>query len=663
MGEYSLVLAVLASVVGVMASAGALRLGTPVWHRAVRWSLYLFAASLALASGQLLWALAQSDFSIGYVASYTERALPMGYKLSAFWAGQEGSLLFWALVLSGMVCIFAASRRQDRSQSQAATLLTLAIISLFFSLLLLYAASPFSPSKSPVSDGHGLNPMLQNIGMIAHPPTLFVGYAGFAIPFALMVGALVTRQVGNEWVFQARRWVLVSWLFLTVGIVLGCQWAYVELGWGGYWAWDPVENASLLPWLTGTALLHGVIVQQQRGMLRISNALLAAASFLLCIFGTYLTRSGIIESVHAFQTSLISTFFFYFLLAGLVLSVALILWRLRDLRQQPPLEAFTSKEGAIFIGNILLVIIMGLTLLGTIFPLLSELATGQTRSVNQSFYNTATLPVALVLIAIMALAPALSYGITRMREVMRCLVPAIAAVLGAVAIGLLGFASPWALASAFVVTLTLVMLAMDLLGSLRARMQTQPTNPPLAAWRLIDGNHRRYGGHLAHMGIVLIVSGITGSSLYATKGSFQLKPGESAELGGYTLALEAITPIEQANFEGLQAQLVVRGADRSTMVLRPELRHYYKATQNNAEVAFHSTLLADFYVTLNGVERNNTAGLQVVINPLVIWIWIGGIMMTLGGIWSLLPTLIRRPATVAAADQAFSPPLVQGMHP
>ncbi len=361
LGTYSLSGAVLASALGVLLAVAAGVLEKPSLLGPARWMLAMVAALITSASAALLQALVQSDFTIAYVASYTERALPLGYKLAAFWAGQAGSLLFWTWALSLMALVAAFAHKRRTAGEHAAMLGTLAAVGLFFCTLMLFAVNPFDPTPIVVRDGNGLNPLLQNPAMIAHPPILFLGYAGFTIPFALLIGALVADRRDAGWMIQARRWLLGSWLFLTVGILLGAWWAYVELGWGGYWAWDPVENASLLPWLTATAVLHSIMIQQQRGMFRIWNAAFIAATFLLCVFATYLTRSGIVQSVHSFGQSPIGWFFLSFLVLGVLVVAGLMIARRRTLAGDRPLESVVNREGAFLAGNVLFLSLRGST--------------------------------------------------------------------------------------------------------------------------------------------------------------------------------------------------------------------------------------------------------------------------------------------------------------
>lgn len=653
-GNYSLCAAVLVAAGTILAALSAAKAPSAAALRAARWGIGVMAGLFTISSIALLVSLVQSDFSLAYVASYTELKLPIGYKLAAFWAGQEGSLLLWAWALGIMALILVITRRRDEGREHAVALLALSVVCGFFAALMLFAANPFIAQAVTPADGHGLNPMLQNIGMIAHPPALFLGYAGFTIPFVLMLGALVSGKVDAQWLAVSRRWILASWLFLTIGIVLGAQWAYVELGWGGYWAWDPVENASLLPWLTGTALLHSVMVQQHRNMFRVWNPVLAAVTFLLCIFGTYLTRSGVIESVHAFEKSLIGTFFLFFLVLCTIISAAVILIRVRLLRYQRPLESMVSREGASLVGIILLSVMTALTLLGTIFPIISRTLTGDPVTVKQNFYNVAVLPFALVVVAAMAVAPFLSYGAVAGSKLLRDLrIPVIISVLTAIVVWILGGRRLWAVATALAVGMIVTGIVMDFIRCCLLRMRNGGENPLVAAVRLVDSNHRRYGGHVVHLGIAMIVAGVAGSSLFNQKENFELAPGQSATLGRYRLTLQSVQDLREANFNAVQAQVMVDRGDGQPIFLQPQIRKYDKAEQRNGEVAIHFNWREDLYLTLAGASDDRSlVAIQAIINPLVIWIWIGGIAMTLGGLLCLLPPLLpasRRSEVPAAA--------------
>jgi cytochrome c-type biogenesis protein CcmF len=654
LGNFSLSLAVLVAMAAVMTSLAAAKFNSAALITAGKWIIAIFFGLLTLSSASLMLALVNSDFRLEYVVHYTERALPFGYKLAAFWAGQEGSLLLWAWLLAGMsvIAVFTfRSIHEDESKTEPAAVIgTLGVACTFFAALMLFAANPFKVAEFTKPDGNGLNPMLQDPGMIAHPPLLFLGYAGFTIPFALLVGAMIARRKDNEWILATRKWALVSWLFLSIGILLGAQWAYVELGWGGYWAWDPVENASLLPWLTGTALLHSIMVQQHRGMFKKWNAALIAITFILCIFGTYITRSGIIDSVHSFGKSLVGTFFLVFLLANILFSIGLLAFSQKILKPEHELDGLIGKEGFFLATNVLLLGMTIITLIGTIFPVISSIVAGQQVTVNPNFYNKVVAPLGLVLAALMAVGPLLVYGKDAANRLIKeGLVPALFALVTVVFFIVTGLHNIWALIAAAVAAATFASVGLDLIRSTLARAKAHGENIATALAQLVDSNHRRYGGQIVHIGTILIIVGITGSSLFNQKETFSMKPGESVQFAGRTLTLAAVKPASGVNYEAVQAVLTFSNPGKDDLLLTPQIRQYNKwEEQANSEVSIRSTWREDVYVTLAAYDEHGSVTIQAIINPLVSWIWAGGIILTLGGIVSLLPRVLPHAAPVAA---------------
>jgi cytochrome c-type biogenesis protein CcmF len=645
LGNIGLCLAVLSATAAVFAALAGGRFGSAYLLRLSRLLIAAVAGFLVLASIGLIMALLGSDFSIAYVASYTERALPVGYKLAAFWAGQEGSLLLWAVLLATMAVIFVFWHRIETPLEAAASLTALSLSLLFFAALMLFAANPFTPLTQIPADGRGLNPMLQDPWMIAHPPLLFLGYAGYTIPFVMMIGALLARRRDSEWLAAMRPWAIVSWLFLSVGILMGAQWAYLELGWGGYWAWDPVENASLLPWLTGTALLHSIMVQQHRGMFKRWNVFLIAATFVLCIFGTYLTRSGVIQSVHAFEGSLVSTFFLGFLAVLVLVSFVLFLISRKVLLPEHSLEGLLGREGMFLATNVLLLGMTLLTLVGTIFPLLSRTVASQEITVGVNYYNKVVAPLGLLLVALMAMGPLLTYGPQASARLARGLiVPGIAA--GIVGAGLLvaGIRNPWAIACGAISTIAVFTLVSDFARTVRHRMSANHESLLAAVVRLLDSNHRRYGGQVAHVGILLIVIGVTGSSLFSINETRQLKPGESATVAGRTISFVNLEEVRHVNFTAVQAEVRLTEPDGRVATLRPQRRFYDKTEQPNSEVAIRSTWREDLYLNLAGWEAGGAVtAIQVIVNPLVSMLWTGGIVLTIGGVICIIPRFTRQP--------------------
>ncbi len=664
-GTAALAAAAIASVAVLLSCVASVRFASNRALDAARWGLGAFTGLLTLAGALLLVALMQSDFRLEYVADYTERALPAGYKFAAFWAGQQGSLLLWGGMIAWMSVIAAYSRRANRGVGESVTLGVLAIICGFFAALLLFAANPFEVIKGAVPvDGHGLNPQLQDLAMIIHPPTLFLGYAGFAIPFAGMMGAMAERRTDSHWLADLRRWVLFSWLVLGAGIMIGAWWAYIELGWGGYWAWDPVENASLLPWLTGTALLHSMIMQEHRGVFKRWNVALLATTFILCIFGTYITRSGVISSVHAFQESPVGTFFFVLILVLLMGSVAVFAWRWRALTPARRLQSLLEREGIVLIANVLLTLMMVITVVGTMYPVISRSFLSNEITVGASFYNRSVAPLGLLLLGLMATAPALAYGHEAGKRLGRSLIgPGIAGgVLTAIA-AIFGLRNIWALIVTLFACVTFVAVLVNFFHLVRAERSHSGAGIGSVMWRLLDANHRRWGGFVSHLGMALLIVGLAGSSLFPEKTTHQVAPGESFEVGRYVLKFNELKLEERENYDAIVASITATLPGGKVVTVSPEKRFYDKRPDEpSAQVAIRSNWREDLYLILAGWEANgNPTAIQAIINPLTIWIWIGSIVLAIGAFVGLLPRLGKAAVVVVNGGSPQAAGFAKGM--
>jgi cytochrome c-type biogenesis protein CcmF len=660
-GQLSLGFAVFAAAGAILAAIAAVRFESPQYIRLTRWFLALIAGAFSIASIALLVAFVNNDFRFTYVAGYSNLVLPMGYRIAAFWSGQEGSLLLWAWLL-GFLCLIAAwGWRRHATPEMAIANATMAGICGVFAGLLLFAANPFRMFLGVApADGRGLNPMLQDPAMLIHPPLLFLGYAGFAIPFAVLVGVLAVGRTDNRWLSLIRRWVLMSWIFLGAGIIIGGWWAYIELGWGGYWAWDPVENASLLPWLTATALMHSIMVQQRRGTFKFWNASLISLTFILCIFGTYLTRSGIVDSVHTFAGSSLATCFLFFIIFLLILSVGIIIWRRRELRSEHELEAFISREGAFLAANVLLVIMMLITLIGTIFPVLTSPFLSESASAKPAFYNATVAPLIVLLVAIMALGPVLSFGANAPRSIGRSLiVPGIGALIVAIITFASGVHNLWAVLVAAIATLGTIAVIIGLGRAVAARRRSTGEFWPVAALTLIDKDHRRYGGQVAHLGVMFMVIGVAGSSLYDSEVIHRLKPGETVQVGRYSLTYTGLEEVKRVNYTTVQANVRLTDSRGGTFALHPERRYYQNWEDNpSSQVAIRTNWREDVYIALAGWEDAGAiTALQIKINPLVVWLWVGSIILGVGALYCMLPPLlpaVRRVLVPAQAQGAAS---------
>lgn len=591
---------------------------------------------LAVASAALLQALLTRDFGNAYVASYSSRDLGFWYTLSAFWAGQAGSLLFWALLLTGFAAL-VVWRQSAYRELMPYVVATLMGVAAFFTMLLTFVSSPFARVPFTPADGSGLNPLLQNAGMFFHPPTQYLGYVGFTIPFAFAIAAMATRRLDDEWIRATRRWTLMAWFFLSWGVIFGMQWAYVELGWGGYWAWDPVENASLMPWLTATAFLHSVMIQEKRDMLKVWNLVLIILTFVLSIFGTFLTRSGVLSSVHSFALSSMGPLFFVFILLILAASFILLFVRLPALRSAAELDSLVSRESSFLFNNLILVGAAFSVFLGTVFPILSEAVRGVKISVGPPFFNQVNVPIGLSLLLLMGLCPLLAWRKASPRNLSRnFLIPAVIALVGATLMVAFGMGNPIAVVA---FTLSVFVTATILQDFHRGAMVRRSHGEAyaLAAVRLIARNHRRYGGYVVHIGIVLLFAGMAGAA-FNTEREAVLKKGESVSLNQYTLRYEGASQYPTRSAMVTAATLTVFNGGDQIAVMTPQRNlHNTHQDQPMTEVAIRSTVKEDLYIILAGLGADGTANFRVIINPLMMWMWIGSAVLTLGTMIAFWP--------------------------
>ncbi|MDQ7842381.1 MAG: heme lyase CcmF/NrfE family subunit [Armatimonadota bacterium] len=599
-------------------------------------AVYANALLLVVAAASLLRALLRRDFGNAYVASYTSRDLGFWYTVSAFWAGQAGSLLFWALMLAGFAALVVWRRGQHRALMPY-VVATLMGTSAFFTGLLTFVSSPFARLPFAPPDGAGLNPLLQNPGMFFHPPTQYLGYVGFTVPFAFAIGALATGRLDDEWIRATRRWTLLSWFFLSWGIIFGMMWAYVELGWGGYWAWDPVENASLMPWLTATAFLHSVMIQEKRDMLKVWNLVLIILTFVLSIFGTFLTRSGVLSSVHSFALSSLGPLFFVFILLVLGASIILLVARLPLLHSRAELDSLLSRESSFLFNNLILVGAAFSVFLGTVFPILSEAVRGVKISVGPPFFNQVNVPIGLAVLFLMGVCPLLAWRKASPRSLRRnFLVPGMLGLLAALLLRVLGMTHPLALvAFALCVFVTAAILQDFHRGAMVRRSHGEPYL--LAAVRLVARNHRRYGGYVVHLGMILLFAGIAGGA-FSTEREVVLRRGETATVHQYLLRYEGASTYPTRSALVTAATLTVFNSGKPVAVLTPQ-RNIHKTHEDQpmTEVAIRSTWREDLYVILAGLGEDGTANFRVIINPLMMWMWAGAAVLTVGTLIAFWP--------------------------
>ncbi|MEE9218158.1 MAG: heme lyase CcmF/NrfE family subunit [Acidobacteriota bacterium] len=638
-----LVLALGVAVWSVAASGlGLYSRSAPLQESAER-GVLVTGALIAGCSGILLYALAANQFQVRYVADYASRDLPMFYKLSAFWGGQAGSLLLWALVLSCFSVVAVLKYRDRQRELMPGLVLTLSAVSVFFLILLNFSARPFELLPFVPADGRGLNPQLQNPFMVIHPPMLYLGFVGFTVPFAFAMASLIRGRTDNTWLHVTRRWTLFSWFFLSLGILLGAYWAYIELGWGGYWAWDPVENASLIPWLTGTAFLHSVIIQEKKGMLRVWNMVLVLLTYFLCILGTFLTRSGVISSVHAFARSNVSWYFAGFLVLLLIVPTGLILYRLPVLRSRSQIESIVSREGAFLLNNVLLVVSAFAILWATLFPMLSELVRGVKITVSSPFYNQIMTPIGLILLLLTGAGPLIAWRKASVHQLRTLFLgPVLVGVITGVALIAGGMHHPGGVISLSLCAFVLASIVSEFYRGTQARMRNMGERPLPALIALIDRNKRRYGGYLVHVGIVMLFVGFTGS-VFQTEVEASLKRGEAMTVGPYELEYVDTSSHTTPNVEVFSAHVRVRRNGRDVGTLSPERNFYIHWDQPSSEVGLLSTLREDLYLILVGHDpKTDTATFKAYLNPLVNWIWLGGVILILGTHVAVLPDRRQR---------------------
>jgi cytochrome c-type biogenesis protein CcmF len=604
-------------------------------------ALYAAFAAVGVASLVLLAALAGNDFSFEYVADSTSRELPFGYTLAAFWSGQEGSLLLWLLVLTGAGSAAVALNRKLVLDVLPWTVPIIGGVAVFFSFLLVAIASPFATQPAP-ADGAGMNPSLQNPYMIAHPPMLYLGYVGLTIPFAFAMAALASRRVDERWIVVTRRWTLAAWTFLGVGILLGAKWAYEEVGWGGWYAWDPVENAALMPWLVATAFLHSVMVQEKKNMLRVWNVILVAGAFALSLFGTFLTRSGVLSSIHSFTQSSIGPFFLGFIAVVVALSLALILWRLPFLRSPTRLESLVSREAAFLYNNLFLVALALTILWGVVYPLVSEAVRGVAVSVGAPYYDFFAIVFGLPLVLLMGIGPVVAWRRASLRSLAAHLAwPAGVALATGMLLLLAGAGSSVAgLVGYTFAAFVLTTIVLEFVRGTRARKAMGGAGGWWAAFSgLVARNRRRYGGYVVHASIVVLLVGAIGIGGFSTEGEARLAPGESTTVGDYRVVYTGSEERRGPNAQEVRAQLDVYRGDDRIGTMEAGRNSYFAEEQTSNEVGIRTDWLRgeDLFVIADRFYPDGSVGLDVIVNPLVNLIWLSGLIFVLGSVVAMWP--------------------------
>jgi len=677
---FALALSIYSFAVGIIGVVRKDRVGYRLAETARRAGIASFVAVTGAALA-LVWAALNNDFSVAYILHHSNRALPTPYKLAALWSGQEGSLLFWAWLLSGYGFVLRLRHKVDQ-RLVATTSMILAGIQIFFLVLVVFVARPFGMMDRVAADGNGLNPLLQYAEMVIHPPMLYLGYVGFSVPFAFALAALIMKYPGEKWIHITRRWTMVTWLFLTCGIFLGAHWAYAVLGWGGYWGWDPVENASLLPWLSGTAFLHSVMMQEKRGMMKVWNVWLIFTTFMLSIFGTLLTRSGIVQSVHAFAQSSIGQWFAgdfgwtgtpwhsipYVYPGFLEIVFGVCLWfylkNRKHLQSENKLESLVSRESSFLFNNLVLLAACFAVLCGTLFPILSEWVRGYKITVGAPFFNKVMIPIGLFLIFLTGVGPLLAWRNTSMGSLRKNFaIPAGLALVMAIVLPLVGVSPRGDMAHfyswlTFVLsTLVIATIASEFIRGGRVLQGKLQTNIFGAMYHLTRRNMRRYGGYVVHFGVVLVVIGVAGQAFNQEKEQ-EMGLGDKLQVGHYTLVGQEYSQDDNANYESQSALLDVYKDGKYLTRLDPETRIFKVSRQPNHIVANYSTLREDLYVIYEG--NNPDTGHPIIkafVNPLVAWVWIGVVVIIFGTGLALVPNAqqMRSPVQVTVGVPAIDP--------
>jgi len=656
-GQFALALAFVVTLYSIAASLIGIRLKNDKLIASGRNAAVGVFVLITAAIGSLAYLFVTDDFSVAYVAAHANRDLPTYFKISSIWGGQEGSLLFWGWLLTIYAALVVIQNRRKHTAMMPYVVAVLMSTSAFFTAMHLFAVNPFKVGAVQFPDGTlnlftprdgmGLNPLLQDWLMVIHPPMLYLGFVGFVVPFSFAIAALVTRQLGDTWIRTTRRWTMVAWLFLGSGILLGGNWAYHELGWGGFWAWDPVENASLMPWLIGTAYLHSVMVQEKKGMLKVWNVVLVVLAYIMAIFGTFLTRSGIVSSVHAFAQSSIGGYFLAFIVVGLSGALYLIFDRLEYLKSDSQMESFVSRESSFLFNNLLLLASCFAVLWGTMLPSLSDWITHEKITVSAPWFNKVNVPIAIFLMFLTGVGPLLAWRKASTNSLKRnFLEPGIIAVCVGIVLYVRGVDHAYALGALMMATFVGCTIVREFYRGARARALGTGERFHQAVVNLTLRNTRRYGGYVVHFAFVLLFIGWAGQA-FTKEAQFEAGIGDTFQLRQYTMRVDDLATINAQNYSAQRATVSVFENDKKVAIFHPERREYEGAegAQPTTEVALWERAKEDLYLVFAGASTDGKrAVFQVFLNPLVLWVWIGGWMMVFGTLIALLPNKKTAPA-------------------
>jgi cytochrome c-type biogenesis protein CcmF len=632
LGHFAQQLALAAAAIAALAGGVAGMTRSEPWAAVARRGIYALFGLVSIALLCLFYTFATLDFQVAFVAENAARSMALHYRIAALWGGQAGSLLLWTWMTLAFAALAIRAHRSERALEPWAALV-FALNAAFFLLLLNFASNPFDklPPQHVMSDGNGLNPLLQHPVMMIHPLVLYTGMTGFSVPFAFGLAALLSGQLGTTWMRITRRWTLLAWGFLSIGILLGGRWAYEVLGWGGYWAWDPVENASLMPWLAATAYLHSVMVQEKRDMLKIWNFVLIGLTYGLCLFGTMITRAGLVQSVHAFaQTEIFGVLFAWYVGLVFVAFTAALLWRLPGLRSPNRLESVVSREASFVINNWLFMAILAVVFFGTLYPKFSEFVQGREVLFGPAWFDGYLVWIALPLLLLTGIGPLLAWRRATPASLRRQLIaPALAgsAVFAALLAGV-GKAEWLAALNWGIAALVATTIAEEFWRALRAKMRGG-VGPFAALRKLFRTNQQRYGGYVVHLGVVFFFIGFAGQALDVEKLE-NVAVGDSVAIRDYELEYLTASALPDPHYGGAEARIRLSKRGEPLATLTPEKRMYWLEQQPSSIPAIYSTFSEDLYVILTAVEPNGSATLKVFVNPLVNWIWLGGLTFVLG---------------------------------
>ncbi len=664
-GEFALLLALATALYGVVSYVMAFRSNrVDVYMSADKTPIIVWACIMV--SSVALWkAFLTNDFSLQYVAAYSNIDLDFFYKFSSFWGGQKGSLLFWTLILTTYMMVVHVQNRKQNVRLVPIALAVMMVITLFFLVLLNFSTNPFERLPIPPADGRGLNPLLQNYWMVIHPPTLYLGYVGFTVPFAFATAALLTKNLDDGWIRLTRKWTLVSWFFLCMGNLFGAQWAYVELGWGGYWAWDPVENAAFMPLIVATAYLHSVQIQEKKDMMKVWNMSLVLLTFVMTIFGTFITRSGLIQSVHTFDEATLGYYFLGFLGVIIAFAVTMILLRLPLLQSKNELDSFLSRESSFLLNNLVLLGIAFATFWGTIFPIVSEAFRGVKITVGPPFYNQVNVPIGMVLLALIGIGPVIAWRRSSWSNLKKNFTkPVLTAAVGAAILFPFVPLTDKSEIFTYITFILCIFVMTSMLIEFRkgtgARMEAHGESPVNALSGMVWKNKGRYGGYIVHLGVVLIFAGIAGSQSYSTDVEKQLNIGDRFQLRGYDFIYEKLLVKEQNSTKTrVIAQLGIERDGKRIWTGLPEKEFYKGQNQPVTEVDLISTLKEDVYMVLADFNPDNSsATIKVYVKPMVKWIWLGGWVIAFGTMIAVWPDRLeirRRTERLKRQEAIFMP--------